>query len=109
MTNCKNCGAVLGDGRYCQYCGADTGRTEFINIYYKPVEMLGGREFHSSFVVPAGIDMPDDEIKQILVEKAVPLMAKETTFKINKNFGDNPLNTATEYRADFIFKCLTNF
>ncbi len=31
--NCPNCGAILGNGRYCQYCGTDTCRTEHINLY----------------------------------------------------------------------------
>ena len=82
ITNCKNCGAILSSGRYCSYCGADTGRTEHIDMHidYTPtvVPLVNIRceiELPNCIIYKNSEDF-EDKIKYDLVKKAVSTMVK---------------------------------
>lgn len=83
MTNCKNCGAVLTNGRYCSYCGADTGRTEHIDVHidYTPTavplaNMCVEIELPNCIIYKSEDEDFENKIKYELIKKAVSEMAK---------------------------------
>ena len=108
--NCPNCGAILGNGRYCQYCGTDTGRTEHIDLYVN-TKNIPTKSFNIGIEIDEiTLKMFDATMSAAEKEKQIKCMlfdkfVSETfdhridsiTLKESGIFTDNPLNSRTRY------------
>ncbi len=108
--NCPNCGAILGNGRYCQYCGTDTGRTEHIDLYVNtkniPTKTFNiGIEIDEltlkMFDATMSVAEKEEQIKRMLFDKFVSETfdhcIDSITLKESGVFTDDPLNNRTRF------------
>lgn len=106
MTNCKNCGAILGKGRYCQYCGADSGRTEHIEINLVPNDIIG-KKFNLNFNIENYYLLnnvtTEKEIKKLMLENVLDEMADMLVVKKNFNPINDPFDDIVSYQAKIYF------
>lgn len=71
-TNCKNCGVVLSNGRYCYYGGAGTARTKHTVVPLADMRV----EIELPSYLTDNSEEFEDVIKYELINKAVSEMTK---------------------------------
>ena len=105
QTNCKNCGAILGNGRYCQYCGTDTARTEHI-VLKTPIINVPVKNIVATFTAPKGLK--DEAVKKYLVQKICDKIMEDIEsmdIKINNMYND-PIDFTVTYMTKFSYAFL---
>ena len=106
MTNCKNCGAVLTNGRYCSYCGSDTGRTEHIEIR-TPIVQVPTKTINAQIPVP--IEAQDESmVRKYLLSKICQKIHEDIdSMNLQKNeLNLNPMDNTITYETKFSYAFL---
>jgi hypothetical protein len=108
ITNCPNCGAALGQGRYCRYCGTDTARTDIIEIK-TPISRVP--LINVEIAIPMRLEdcQNEETLRQALACALTSEIKKEIEknlcgMEIKKGFViDDPLNCRKIYKTKFCY------